>query len=440
MVDIAEAEVAEGARVMAAGDVHAESDFSPRKLKVAAGILIGQFFATSLLPFSAVGLLTIPLTTEFHWSRADYSLGTSFLFFFGAVSLWPIGRIADRIGTKPVILFGSTAVGLITLAMAWQTKSIVQLCICYALLGMFGSTGVAYSKLIAGLFTQNRGVAMAVLGAESTVCLAVAPLIANALVLHCGWREMYLVFGALILALVPVLFFLLEEPVPSRSGDARKNIVSPTQLDGMTVWEALKDHVFWLITFNALLGLVVLVGMAPHMVPALIGKGFSQTLAVEMTSLSLLLGLAGNVVGGILVDRVHTAKVAIPFALASAMGAVLLLYVTTSFGGIAMLVAAVGLGGFSLAAARPMGTYFQTRFFGLRSFTEIVAVQFTVTNIITAFAPRIVGQIYDTTHSYRLAFLGMIIVPLISAVVWMVLPKYRYAANIGQSFVEKSKS
>jgi len=168
-------------------------------------------------------------------------------------------------------------------------------------------------------------------------------------------------------------------------------------------------------------------------VAALIGKGFSQTTAVGMTSVAMLTGLGGTIVGGILVDRFHTAKVAVPFALASAVGAVLLLFVTSKWGGVPMLVVAVALGGFAFAAARPMGTYFQTRFFGLKSFTEILAVQFTFTNIITSAAAPLVGLIYDRTHSYQLVFVLMIVVPLISAIIWLILPKYRYAATIGQS-------
>lgn len=433
MVDIAEQGIVASAAQQ--DSVVFESDFSPRKLKIATGILIGQSFATSILPFSAVGLLLIPLTTEFHWTRTEYSFGTAFLFFFGAVSLWPIGRIADRFGTKPVILFGTTVVGLITLAMSVQTKSLTQLYVYYALLGIFGSTGVAYSKMIAGLFTQNRGKAMAILGAESTVAMAFVPLVANALMLHYGWRVMYLAFGALILVIVPILFFLLEEPVPPNapSRTVGDRAAPAPQVEGMTIGEALRDRVFWLITFNALLGLVIFIGMSSHMVAALIGKGFSQTTAVGMTSVAMLTGLGGTIVGGILVDRFHTAKVAVPFALASAVGAVLLLFVTSKWGGVPMLVVAVALGGFAFAAARPMGTYFQTRFFGLKSFTEILAVQFTFTNIITSAAAPLVGLIYDRTHSYQLVFVLMIVVPLISAIIWLILPKYRYAATIGQS-------
>ena len=190
----------------------AEGDFSRRKIKIATAILVGQTFATSILPYSALTFVMIPMTREFGWTRTQFSFATTFLFIFGAVSLWPIGRIADRVGVRPVILTGTTIVGLVTIAMSRQTASLALLFALYTLLGMFGSTGVAYTKVAAALFTQNRGKALAILGAESTVAAAIIPILTNFLMLNYGWRTMYVVFGALILAIVPILYFTIEEP------------------------------------------------------------------------------------------------------------------------------------------------------------------------------------------------------------------------------------
>jgi MFS family permease len=134
-----------------------------------------------------------------------------------------------------------------------------------------------------------------------------------------------------------------------------------------------------------------------------------------------------------MVDKFHTVKVAIPFNIVSAIGALLLLAVSASFGGLPLLYTAVGLGGFALAANRPMGVYFHTRFFGLRAFTEISSLQYAMTNPITAFAAPLIGVIYDSTHTYKIAFLLMAAAPVISGVIWLILPKYRYAANIGEA-------
>lgn len=426
-------------------DGPAEGDFSPRKIKVAAGVLIGQTFATSILPFSAFSLLMIPMTQQFGWTRTEFSFATTFIFIFGAASLWPLGRIADKLGVRPVILIGTTIVGLITLAMSLQTKSLPQLYFYYAMLGVFGSTGVAYSKIIASLFTQNRGKALAILGAESTVAMAIVPLITNWLLLNYGWRTMYVAFGALILAIVPLLFFTLEEPghargaprpplIPRRkTGPEAVAAAARPTLEGMTLKQALRDWVFWMIVLSGVAGMVVFTGMLSHMIPALIGKGFTQTQAVETTSISMLVGLTGTLAGGYLVDRFHTTKVSIPFNLLSALAAFLLLIVTSATGGFALLMVAIAINGFAFNANRPMATYFQTRFFGLHAFTEISAFQFMITNPITAFAAPLIGIIYDRTHSYQLPFMLMVITPLISAVVWFVLPKYRYSANIGQA-------
>lgn len=439
-----------------------EGDFSLRKIKIATAILVGQTFATSILPYSALTFVMIPMTREFGWTRTQFSFATTFLFIFGAVSLWPIGRIADRVGVRPVILIGTTIVGLVTIAMSRQTASLALLFALYTLLGMFGSTGVAYTKVAAALFTRNRGRALAILGAESTLAAAIIPILTNYLMLDYGWRTMYVVFGALILAIVPILYFTIEEPgqiginlrphwvyksAPSAAAAAAAvaperqapPLSRPPRLEGMRLSEALQDWVFWLITAAVMFGMLIAVGMITHMIPALIGKGFSQTFAAEMTSLFLLAGVGGSLVGGYMVDRFHTARVGAPFSLLAAVGAFLLMIVTSSYGGNAVLVVAMALDGFTFAAYRPMGTYFQTRFFGLGSFTEIISFQFMITNPISAFSAPLIGVIYGRTHSYHLAFLLMAVAPLLAAFVWLVLPKYRYSANIGAMMVPAPK-
>ena len=440
-----------------------EGDFSRRKIKIATAILVGQTFATSILPYSAMTFVMIPMTREFGWTRTQFSFATTFLFIFGAASLWPIGRIADKVGVRPVILVGTTMVGLVTIALSRQTASLALLFALYTLLGMFGSTGVAYTKVAAALFTQNRGKALAILGAESTIAASIIPILTNFLMLHYGWRTMYVVFGVLILAIVPILYFTIEEPgqiginlrphwvyksapstaAPSPTPGAAPvapelqapPLSRPPRLEGMTLGEALQDWVFWLITAAVMFGMLIATGMIAHMIPALIGKGFSQTFAAEMTSLFLLAGIGGSLAGGYAVDRFQTAKVGAPFSLLAAVGAFLLMIVTSSYGGSAVLVVAMALGGFTFSAYRPMGTYFQTRFFGLGSFTEIISFQFMITNPITAFSAPLVGFIYGRTHSYHFAFMLMAISPLLAAFVWLVLPKYRYSANIGAMMV-----
>jgi MFS family permease len=369
----------------------------------------------------------------------------TFLFVSGAISLWPIGRLADKFGVRPVLLGGTIMVGLVSLGMAFQTASLWQFYAYYALLGIFGSTGVTYTKVVAALFTQHRGKAMAILTAETTLARAGIPLFVNWLLLDYGWRTMYVVFGIMILACVVVLFFTLEEPgmigtagkFSWRKSKAAAEDAAPSppkaDLPGMTIWEALRDPVFWLSTLAAFIGLFIFNGMFPHLVPALVRKGFSQTTVVALQSTALLISFAGALVGGWAVDRFHTAKIAVPISLIASLGAFLTMIVSPTLGGVPLLAAILLLGALSFNALFPMGTYFATRFFGLRSLAEIVAVQFAVTNIFAGLGAPLFGRIFDTTHSYNTVFMITTVMNLAVALIWLVLPKYRYAANIGQA-------
>jgi MFS family permease len=422
--------------------VDPESDFSPRKLKVAAGILIGQSFGTSILPYSALMLMLTPLTRQFHWTAAQFSWAVTFLFTFGALSLWPIGRMADKIGVRPVLLTGTLVVALVSFAMAYQTPSLWHFYTLYALLGIFGSTGVTYTKVVAALFTQHRGKAMAILTAETTLARAGIPLFVNWLLLTKGWHVMYLVFGLMILACVPVLFFTLEEPGQTgtagrfswlkRKSDPNAPPQIKIDLPGLTIGQALRDWVFWLTTAAAFIGLFIFNGMFPHLVPALVEKGFSQTTIVELQSGSTVIAFLGALAGGWAVDRFQTAKIAVPICLVASLGTFLTMLVSPSFGGVPLLAAILILGALSFNALFPMGTYFATRFFGLSSMAEIVATQFFFTNLVAGLGAPLFGWIHDTTHSYNSVFMITTVLNLVVALIWLAMPKYRFAANIGQ--------
>ena len=452
MVNVANAELVEGPQEVPFVQPEMEGDFSPRKLKIVAGIIVGQSFGTSILPYSALMLMLTPLTHQFHWTAAQFSLAVTFLFIAGALSLWPIGRVADKFGVRPVLLGGTFMVGLVTLGMAFQTASLWQFYAYYALLGVFGSTGVTYTKVVAALFTQHRGKAMAILTAETTLARAGVPLVVNWLLLNQGWHVMYLVFGITILVCVPVLFFTIEEPGEHGTAgkfswhkgrkaarEAAATMPKP-DLPGMTIQQALRDPVFWLSTLAAFIGLFIFNGMFPHIVPALVGKGFSQTTVVALQSSSILVAFAGALVGGWAVDRFQTPKIAAPISLIASLGAILTLLVSPSFGGVPLLAAILILGSLSFNALFPMGQYFATRFFGLGSLTEIVAVQFMVTNIFAGFSAPLFGWIFDTTHSYNIVFMITAGLNLFVALIWFIMPKYRFAANIGQAAAPPKKA
>ena len=77
-----------------------ESDFSFRKMKIAFAILVGTLFGSSILPFMAIMLLTLPMTEEFGWSRTQFSGGLTAMMLVGGCSAPFLGRMVDKIGAR----------------------------------------------------------------------------------------------------------------------------------------------------------------------------------------------------------------------------------------------------------------------------------------------------------------------------------------------------
>jgi hypothetical protein len=69
-----------------------ESDFSLRKMKIAGAVLLGQMFASSLLPAMALTLAFMPVTTEFGATVAGLTLAALIYLVLGPY------RFAKHIG------------------------------------------------------------------------------------------------------------------------------------------------------------------------------------------------------------------------------------------------------------------------------------------------------------------------------------------------------
>lgn len=416
-----------------------ESDFSLRKMRIAGVALIGGLFGSSMLPYGALMFAMLPMTQEFDWTRTEFSWATTTLMWAGALSLPFMGRAIDRLGVRPVILGGTAVVGLITLALAHLGPNPWIFWALFAVLGAVGCSAIGYTKVTAALFTRHRGKALAVFGAESALVASVAPLLTNFLMQSYGWRGVFTVYGFIILAVLPLIFFLLPEP-DARPGDpawkrrapaanALQHAAAAANVPGLTAHEALRDRVFWTLVVASICAMAPASGMVNHMVAAVVEKGFTQTLAANLASVAMVCGVAWTLLGGYLVDKVPTARINIPFQLLSAFGVLLFSLVTPAFGGVALLLVAYNLQGLGLTAGRPMSTYFHSRFFGFRAFGEITALQTVPLTIGMGLSAPLMGWIYDTTHSYQIAFTIMIAGLLISAGLYMTLGRYRFSVS-----------
>ncbi|MCC7462844.1 MAG: MFS transporter [Gammaproteobacteria bacterium] len=402
----------------------AESDFSPRKMRIAAVVMIGTLFGSSILPFMAYSLLLTPMTSEFGWSATAYSWGYTALMWCGALVQQPLGRIVDRAGVRPMIIGGTCVVGLLVIAMSRQSGALWQFYLFWGLLGVVGTTAIAYSKVIAALFGNHRGKALAIFGIESSLAGAAALQISNWLLQSYGWRGMFVGMGCIILAVVPLLWWFLEEPAAPAATPAQAH--DPRSLPGMTTGEVLRTRAFWMIAVASFLAVAPSMGLMPHYVPYLVSRGFDASHAALMLTVSTVTMAAGTFVGGWAIDRSTTARIAAPFSVLSTLALVMMILASVSFGGIPLLLAAGAVLGFAGGAKRPMATYFHSRYFGLRSFTEVSGIQGMFMAIGMGVAAPAVGYCYDRLHSYLPALWFMAGSLALTVLLYLLLPRYYY--------------
>ncbi|HXZ69085.1 MAG TPA: MFS transporter [Alphaproteobacteria bacterium] len=422
-----------------------ESDFSPRKLRVALVILLGQTFATSFLPYFAVPLALLPITKEFGWSPKEYSVATtSSLMWLGALSGVCLGPLVDRFGVRPILVLGSIAVALVTMSIS-LAHNFLSLFLSFGLVGFFGSTGMHYGKVTAALFNKNRGKALAILGAESAVAAAIAPQIDRYLIGTFGWRQSFVIEGLIILAIVPLLYFVIEEPgtaggsrnlfkhfkrTPSDAPANRE--IAPQNLEGMTLKQSLTDKVFWLITLAGIIALLPRGALFTYFSPLFAQHGFNgQAATANFLSLTTAAGAIGALIAGFALDKVHDARLAIPFKLGALLSLILLGIATAQFGGMLLLMFAGMVWGVADGSLRPFQGFFQIRFFGLKSYGSIMGISAACMSIMLGIAAPVVGFIQEKTHSYDTAIWLLTGLLVFGAAIYLFLGPYRYSAMIG---------
>jgi MFS family permease len=329
---------------------------------------------------------------------------------------------------------------LITIAISY-THSLWYFYLCFGLLGLFGTTALGYAKVITALFTQHRGKALALFGLESSLAAAFLPQLIQYLLEHFGWRGLFVIMGITIIAIVPLLYVGLEEP--GAAGGSRKLFARRTapeaagapaaipMLEGLTAREVFSTRTYWLIVAAILLAAVPSNGLMTFLSAVLGERGFEAGQTANYLTIFTIVGAIGTIIGGFMLDRVQTAKISVPFTLFSIASFVILASISATHGGTTMLWVAAAFFGFSFGAHRPMGQFFHTRFFGLRSFTTVFAVQMAIMALFFGIAAPFTGWLRETTGSYDVMIWATVAGLVISALIYLILEPYRYAREIG---------
>lgn len=226
----------------------------------------------------------------------------------GAIPAFLLIPYADRIGRRPVFIFSTMLMGLLTFATAFA-QTPLQFVLCQAATRTFFVSGsaVAFVIVTEEFPAQHRGWGLGILSALGAVGHGLsAGLYAAVAVLPYGWRALYAV-GVIPVLLVPLL--LRRIPETDRFA-AHKKTVATTSGDGLLAslrpLLELAQHHPARAAGVAVSGFVLAIGMMPTFQFASLYAqqhlGWTPADVAKMVIGSGAVGIVGNVVAGRLGD------------------------------------------------------------------------------------------------------------------------------------------
>lgn len=183
-------------------------------------VIVFAAFAFNVLCFGGFALVSVlikPLASEFGWLRGEIAAAYTLAVFSTALAGVAFGRISDRYGVRITSAFGAFTM-VTCLLLAPRVSTLWQL---YALFAVFGALGhgALFTPLTAAVsnwFAINRGLAVGLAMAGTSIGVGTVPLIASAIIADSGWRDALATLGiGYLVVAVPLVLIVRNPPKPA---------------------------------------------------------------------------------------------------------------------------------------------------------------------------------------------------------------------------------
>lgn len=397
-------------------------------------IVIASSFGLSASPgqfaFGALGLFIIPLGQEFAWNRAEISIALTIFTLSLALTSPFIGKLADRHGSKEILLPSLIAFGILLASIPAFVSSLWHLYVIFLLIGALaaGANALPYLRILGLWFNKKRGLAFGIAMAGGGLGYTYVPPLLQYLIDNHGWRSGYYMLAAIVLIIIlPISAFILKNnPADmqlSADGFVDENKTIVTETTSLTFVVLAKNNTFKLLYLIFILLSLCLYGLLLHLVPMLKDRGMSSANAAFAASVVGMAIVFSRAIIGYLLDKFFAPKVAFICILLSAGGILILASGTAGF---AVYLAAI-LIGFSIGAEFDLLAYLATRYFGLGSFGLTYGLLFSAFLIGTSIGPVLYGSAFEYFGNYDHILLLCSAILSITAFLMLMLPKYKDA-------------
>jgi MFS family permease len=416
------------------------------------------------LIISSFPLFYVPVLENFNWSRGSTAIMMSIFLVLSGLAAPFAGGLIDRFGPRRVMPLGAFVTGC---ALLWLSRSsaLWHFYVGFGIVAALGSSMlyvVPVTTIVSNWFARHRGTAIGIVtAAPGTSQLLLLPLL-QYLINRIGWRNAYLLLGA-VLVLIPttlIRLFLYGRPSdrglsvedemrsPKHKGDhatvAEDAAETRTKTELVvldkewaetewTIWNSIRTIRFWALTLVMAMFTVGFFLISIQLVAYLQDKGYSSMVAASVIGLQGFVNIVGTLLGGFVGDRWGRER-----TLTLSVAIFIVCIVLLAIGGLTVSPAIVyafavvyGIG-FGMAFPTLMASaadLFQGQHFG--SILGIIALGGYLGAALGAWLS---GFFFDLTRAYYLNFIVAALVMVISAVlIWKASPGQVRVVRIAHS-------
>ena len=372
--------------------------------RVLAGACLAFVFGVPALFGSTFGLFMVPLQQSQGWSRAEIAFSLTLTTFLAWFAVLISGWLMDHIRLRP-LLFAGIALGAANLAafslIGANIWTFYVLVVALAFTSM-GASPLALSKIVQGWFDKRLGSALGVLYACGAVGGVVYPVLISSVIATEGWRQAFLLMGALALVggMVAALWLIREPPATTSTATASTALPASSATPSRAPMIAfLGDPTWWKLALWNFLFAMGTGFIMIHFAPLLHDRGATpaQTgLALSVVGAS---HFAGNLLAGWLVDRISPRRMAALLMLMPLAAALLML----KGQGYAALVVAASILGLASGSDGSLSAFLARHYFGGKLFGQAMATQMVALTLAGGVSPWVSGLMRDSSGNYNLS-------------------------------------
>ena len=363
------------------------------------GVLAGGFLA-----FFSLNILNTSYSIVMALIKADLALTytmsgalTSVYFVGYAIGQVPWGALADRIGSRRVMVASILGIAVSTILFGFA-QGFWQAALARLVAGLLGAgVFVPGVRLVSGWFPpEERGTALGILSIGGSVGLISSSTLSPYIATIIGWRATIMGIGLLGLTLTAVLWMTLKDnEAEERTGG-----------DG-DLRDVLADRSFWA------LGAIQMARLGANYafiawLPLLLQEEFGMSLVAAGAAFSLfnVAGMVANPLGGIISDRLGERIVLL---VSFAVLAVSTFAFTLVKGGLPMYAVILVIGWFINFVRSPSFALIP-RLYGVERAGRVSGIQNTFASIGALILPFLIGYIRDATDSYWAGWIALALI------------------------------